>query len=220
MKESNSTISLRKFPTELLLVMFWDFDIPTLLNVCNVCKRFQEIGVEVLSKKFKEPGIGLRLTFGQGRGKFHVLFKFDEFNEQSGKFIFKLVIPLENQPSIIPMRFVHSPVVGSPVLSRVSIEGVSCNEFRAFPFSFTHPLSVRSQRLEGNFLQKSLTLRIKQSKEILKQVQYVYRMGHGTTNLRIPYAFRYSIDDTPPPPMKNTRGGERWLTPLSFECAP
>ena len=57
--------ALQEFPTELLLIIFHEFDIPTLLNVCNACKRFQQIGTEVLSKKFKEQAIGLTLTFGQ-----------------------------------------------------------------------------------------------------------------------------------------------------------
>src|SRR3954454_11201968 len=87
---SSSGSLLQNFPAELLFITFQDFDIPTLLNVCNVCKRFQQIGTEVLSKKFKEQTIGLTLTFEQEyKYRFNVPFEFTKFNEQSGNFIFK-----------------------------------------------------------------------------------------------------------------------------------
>src|ERR1041384_2675558 len=79
---------IQKFPAELLFMTFQDFDIPTLLNVCNVCKRFQQVGTEVLSRKFKEATIGLMLTFEQEyKYRFNVPFEF-KFNE-NGNFIFK-----------------------------------------------------------------------------------------------------------------------------------
>src|SRR5687767_1467849 len=115
----SKTSNFTKLPTELVLIIFQEFDISTLLNVCNVCKHFQQIGTEVLSKKFKEPEIGLVLTFEQGhRWRFNVTFEFSKFNEQSGKFIFK-------PKSKRPMRFIYSSMVGSPVLSKVSFTGVS-----------------------------------------------------------------------------------------------
>src|SRR5947208_2638421 len=87
---SFSTASLHKLPTEVLLITFQEFDVPTLLNVCNVCKLFQQVGTKVLSKKFKELKIGLMLTFEQEhRWRFNVPLGFSKFNEKSGKFIFK-----------------------------------------------------------------------------------------------------------------------------------
>ncbi|CAI2185176.1 14898_t:CDS:1 [Funneliformis geosporum] len=245
---SKPSLSLKIFPTELLLITFQNLDIPTLLKICNVCKRFLQIGTMVLSKKFKDPNIGLMLTFEQEhKWRFNVQFEFSKFNEQNGNFIFK---PIKLQST---MRFIHSSVVRNPVLSKVAITGIKCsnndgkvcNEIRV-PFSPTNvtnqnnhlttlpqpPASlsspsptpsnptIKSQKLEENFLQKSLPLGIKSHKDVLKKTQHVYRMGHGTTHLRIPYTFSYSVADKPPPPMQKTRGGERWLTPLNFECSP
>ena len=108
-------------------------------------------------------------------------------------------------------------MVRSPILSKVTVTGISpliSSALISFPFSSS------SKKPEQNSLQKSLTLNIKPCKDILKEVRYVYRIGHGTTHLRTPYIFRYSVADTPPPSMQKTRGGgERWLTPISFECA-
>ncbi|RIA98417.1 hypothetical protein C1645_870672 [Glomus cerebriforme] len=240
---SFSNKSLQEFPTELLLLTFNEFDIPTLLNICNVCKRFQQIGSKVLSKKFKEPKIGLLLTFEQEhKWRFNIPFEFSKFNEQNGKFIFK---PQTKQV----MRFIHSSMIRSPVLSKISIMGLNHNESSSSINEIHLPSntittttninnnniinnnnhqssttssnsSIKPKKLEENFLQKSLTLDIKSHKETLNKVQHVYRIGHGTTHLRIPYRFNYSIVDTPPPSTQKTRGGERWLTPISFECSP
>ncbi|CAI2185376.1 7290_t:CDS:2 [Funneliformis geosporum] len=234
---SKPSLSLKIFPTELLLITFQNLDIPTLLKICNVCKRFLQIGTMVLSKKFKDPNIGLMLTFEQEhKWRFNVQFEFSKFNEQNGNFIFK---PIKLQST---MRFIHSSVVRNPVLSKVAITGIKCsnndgkvcNEIRV-PFSPTNvtnqnnhlttlpqpPASlsspsptpsnptIKSQKLEENFLQKSLPLGIKSHKDVLKKTQHVYRMGHGTTHLRIPYTFSYSVADKPPPPMQKTRGGEQ-----------
>ena len=213
-------------PTELLLIIFQEFDIQTLFNVCNVCRRFQQIGTEILSKKFKDLKIGLMLTFEQEhKWRFNVPFEFNKCNEQSGKFIFK-------SKSKQALRFIHSSVVRSPVLSKISFMGISEIHFPHTPSTSTSSLlsltssspsnfSTRIKKIEENFLQKSQTLNIKPRSDTLKKVHYVFRMGHSTTYLRIPYTFRYSVTNTPPPSMVKTRdGGERWLTPISFECTP
>ncbi|CAG8487122.1 8543_t:CDS:1 [Funneliformis mosseae] len=247
---SKPLLSLKIFPTELLLITFQNLDIPTLLKICNVCKRFLQIGTMVLSKKFKDPSIRLMLTFEQEhRWRFNVPFEFSKFNEQNGNFIFK---PIKSRQQQSTMRFIHSSVVRNPALCKVAINGINCsNKNEKFgsdnrvPFSsnvtnhnnhlttlpqipvsnpsLTSPSPLppnKSQKLEENFLQKSLPLGIKSHKDDLKKTQHVYRMGHGTTHLRIPYTFTYSVSDRPPPSMQKTRGGERWLTPLSFECSP
>src|SRR4051795_2349902 len=104
---SSSGSLLQNFPAELLFITFQDFDIPTLLNVCNVCKRFQQIGTEILSKKFKEQSIGLTLTFDQEhKTRFIVQLEFNKFNKQNGKFIFK-------PKSRHPIRFIQSPMIRS-----------------------------------------------------------------------------------------------------------
>src|SRR5581483_5630241 len=106
--------SLQNLPTELLLIIFKEFDIPTLLNVCNVCELFQQIGAEVLSEKFQDPEIELMLTFEQEhKWKYNVPFRLSKFNRKNGKFIFK---PRSRQQ----MRFIQSPMVRSPVLSKIS----------------------------------------------------------------------------------------------------
>ncbi|CAG8619765.1 17744_t:CDS:2 [Rhizophagus irregularis] len=185
---SGSISSLDEFPVELLLLIFKELDIPTLLKVCNVCKRFQQISSKMLFNKFKEPNVGILLTFEQEyKWKSYIHFEISKYNEQTGKFIFK---PRSKQP----MRFINSPMVRNPILSKISI-------------------SV-------NLLQKPLSLNIKSHEETINKVQHVYRIGHGTSHLRIPYRFIYSITDTPPPSVNKTRGGERWLTPISFECSP
>jgi len=211
---------------------FHNFDIPTLLDLCNVCKLFQQIATEVLSKKFQEPKIGLMLTFEQEhKWKFNIPFEFGKFNEQSGNFIFE---PIKSRQS---MRFIHSSMVRSPVLSKVTITGIngSSNHHDGEPHepnvNTNHPSTpsttsssssstIKPKKFEENFLQNSLTLGIKSHKDILKKTRHVYRMGHGTSHLKIPYTFTYSVSETPPPSFQRTRGGERWLTPLSFECAP
>lgn len=239
---SVSVSSLDEFPVELLLLIFKELDIPTLLKVCNVCKRFQQISSKMLFNKFKEPNVGILLTFEQEyKWKYYVQFEISKYNEQSGKFIFK---PRSKQP----IRFINSPVIRNPILSKISISGLkpnACNKNLSpftttttttatsptptpSPTTTTTPTTIvpsstspnNSSKIEVNLLQKPLSLNIKSHKETINKVQHVYRIGHGTSHLRIPYRFIYSITDTPPPSMNKTRGGERWLTPISFECSP
>src|SRR5579883_3401944 len=100
-----SITSLDEFPVELLSLIFKELDIPTLLKVSNVCKRFQQISSKTLFNKFNEPNVGIMLTFEQEyKWKFYVQFEISKFNEQTGKFIFK---PRSKQP----MRFISSPMI-------------------------------------------------------------------------------------------------------------
>ncbi|RGB24917.1 hypothetical protein C1646_725035 [Rhizophagus diaphanus] len=234
---SGSISSLDEFPVELLLLIFKELDIPTLLKVCNVCKRFQQISSKMLFNKFKEPNVGILLTFEQEyKWKSYIHFEISKYNEQTGKFIFK---PKSKQP----MRFINSPMVRNPILSKISISGL--NNKNHLPFKTTStttatttatttpsptptPITIvpsstspnNSLKVAVNLLQKPLSLNIKSHEETINKVQHVYRIGHGTSHLRIPYRFIYSITDTPPPSVNKTRGGERWLTPISFECSP
>jgi hypothetical protein len=255
-----SLTSLDEFPVELLSLIFNELDIPTLLKVCNVCKRFQQISSKILFNKFKEPNVGISLSFEQEyKWKSCIQFEIIKYDELSGNFIFK---PRSKQP----MKFINSPVVRNPILSKISITGLNNNGTKV---SKKNPLttittattnnninttttttttitttttqttvpttaptttsiissippnnSSKVNKIQDNLLQKPLSLNIKSHKETINKVQHVYRIGHGTTHLRIPYRFKYSITDTPPPSMHKIRGGERWLTPISFECSP
>src|ERR1044071_9917136 len=112
---SKPSLSLQHFPLEILLMTFQTLDIPTLLDLCNVCKRFLQIGTDVLSGKFRDPKIGLTLTFEQEHKYMRdVAFKFCSIDKRNGNFIFKPI------PAILqPIRFIHSSVVRRPVLSKV-----------------------------------------------------------------------------------------------------
>src|SRR5581483_10086002 len=115
---SYSIISIQNFPTELLFIIFQELDIPTLLKVCNTCKRFQRIATEILSKKFNEPGVELRMTLEQEyKIMYNIPFTFSKFNRKNGKFIFKP----KSMDSMEYLRFVHSPIVKSPDLSKIFI---------------------------------------------------------------------------------------------------
>ncbi|CAG8589148.1 24993_t:CDS:1 [Dentiscutata erythropus] len=190
--------SLLTFPNELLLLLFESLDIPSILALSNVCNRFLLIAQVCLAKRFKDSNFELSLFFDQEfRRKLNIDFTFERFDLETGKFVF---IPKNDKP----IRFIHSRVVGSPKLRRIQFTGFD-NDAKSD---------------DKNLLQKSCTLPIDLNNSIIKKSSFVYRIGRGSTHLKSRYTFTYSISDSPPPLVRRTRSGERWITPLRFECSP
>ncbi|CAG8512243.1 1076_t:CDS:2 [Diversispora eburnea] len=189
--------TIKELPTEILLMTFSYLDISTLLCLSNVCKRFQIIGETCLAVKFKEPNVSLNLLFEQEhKWNYPVDFYFDHLNLNNGRFIFK-------PKAIEKIKFIHSSMVKKPTLYKVQIQRNKIIE-----------------PLMENFLQKSYALSTKEINTTIEKVASVYRIGHGSNHLKIPFKFTYSVTDIPPPTESINRGGERWITPKEFECFP
>ncbi|RIA85563.1 hypothetical protein C1645_781649 [Glomus cerebriforme] len=190
--------SLQVFPDEILLIIFSEADIPTLLSLSNVCKKFNRLANICLVDKFKEQNIGLILNFGQEHKlRSNVTMEFHHVNEENGNCVFQ---PKEVEN--IQLKFFQSPMVKCPKLYKISLNKTT---------QMTSPK-------DGNLLQKSIGFSIKSHEGICQKNHYVFRTGHGNSHLKVPFEFIYSIIDIPPPNETKSRGGERWITPLSFEC--
>ncbi|KAF0512403.1 hypothetical protein F8M41_018003 [Gigaspora margarita] len=191
--------SLLTFPNELLLLLFESLDIPSILSLSNVCNRFLLIAQICLAKRFKDSNFELSLFFDQEyRQKCCVNFIFERFDSETGRFIF---IPKNHKF----MRFINSRMVGSPKLRKIQFTG------------FDNNAKVDNK----NLLQKKpCAFPIELNNSTIKKNSFVYRIGRGSTHLKSRYTFTYSVSDSPPPLMRRTRGGERWIKPLQFECSP
>jgi hypothetical protein len=178
--------SLQIFPDEILLMIFLETDISTLLLLSNVCKKFKRLANVCLVDKFKEQNVSLNLTFGQEHKlRSNVTMEFHHVNENNGNFVFQ---PKEEN---FQLKYYNSPLLKSPKIYKVSLNNTT-----------------------QNLLQKSIGFSVKSHEGNCQKIQYVYRIGH----LKVPFKFIYSIIDIPPINDTKSRGGERWVTPLSFEC--
>ncbi|RIB24727.1 hypothetical protein C2G38_622529 [Gigaspora rosea] len=193
-----SISSLLTFPDELLLLIFEILDISTILSLSDVCNRFLSISQVSLAKKFKDSNIGPLLVFDQeNRRRCNIEFTFEQFELETGRFIF---IPKKSNV----IRFIHSRMILSPKLRKVLFTGIDNGANSDYK----------------NFIQKSCTLSIESNNSIIQKISTVYRIGRGSTNLKSQFNFTYSISDIPPPLTNKTRCGERWITPVRFECSP
>ncbi|CAG8683066.1 6616_t:CDS:1 [Dentiscutata erythropus] len=191
-----STSSLLTFPNELLLLLFESLDISTILSLSDVCNRFLSIGQVCLAKKLKDLNLGLSLIFDQEyRQIYNVEFAFEQFELESGRFIF---IPKKSEV----LRFTHSRMIMSPKLRKVIFTGIDDGANSDYK----------------NFIQRSCTLSVESNNSILQKISTVYRIGRGLTHLKTQFKFTYSISDIPPLSTDKIRRGERWLTPVRFEC--
>ncbi len=199
------------FSNEVLLMIFSEMDISTLLSLSSTCKDFRRLANICLSKIFKEQNVGLTLKFDQEhKWRSDLLMEFDHVNEKNGNFIFR---PKEENSLL---RFYHSALLKKPNIYKISLNNVT-----------TSPTNQQekenedaTQNDETNLLQKSVGISIKTRDGICQKIQNVYRMGNGSSHLKVPFIFTYSVVDIPPPNETKSRGGERWITPLSFECPP
>ncbi|CAB4484147.1 hypothetical protein RhiirA5_421829 [Rhizophagus irregularis] len=187
--------SLQTFPDEILLMIFSEADIPTLLSLSNVCKKFRRLSNVCLADKFKEENVGLNLTFGQEHKlRSNVKMEFHHVDETNGNFVFQ---PKEED---IQLKYYHSPMLKSPKIYKVAL----------------HDTTQAITQKDANLIQKSVGFSVKSREGNHQKIQYVYRTGY----LKVPFKFIYSIIDIPPVNDSKSRGGERWVTPLSFECPP
>ncbi|CAG8514001.1 8953_t:CDS:2 [Ambispora leptoticha] len=216
-------ITLNSFPNEILLLILQNLDIITLLSVCNVSKRFHQVSVVALESRFAEPNLRLHLGFEQEqKWRFNVDFKFSHVNTQTGNLVFR---PIKQQTSL---RLFHSPLLRNPSISKISLScrqissskslkpKSSSNSLRNLPSTNAHHNNHHVLKLDTNFLQKSCKFAIKSCGE-QEQQRDVYRIGHGSKHLQVSYSFKYTVE-TAPPTIRKLRGGERWITPISFEC--
>ncbi|CAH1766750.1 21793_t:CDS:1 [Entrophospora sp. SA101] len=206
----SSPLSLYNLPNELLLIIFSNLDMETLINLCSVCQKFKILAEIALEKKFEERKIGLTLYFEQEqRWKFNVNFIFDCVNQQNGNFVFK---PIANKKTSQDVTFYHSTVLRKPTLWKVAYNDNVGSDVRQ---------DENSQQYV-NLLQKPCPLSIKPRNQTFQKIQNVYRIGSGSKHLKVPYKFTYStksnnIDEADRP---RSRGGDRIISHLSFECSP
>lgn len=185
--------SLLIFPNEILLMIFEVIDdIPTLINLSSVCKRFKNVANNCLKHAFKSKNVGLRLFFEQERRLFFTVnFFFDSVDEKTGNFIFR---PKQAKP----FKFHNSSVTSNPTLWQI-IPSLDGDNKSSYPFNH-------------NLLQKSCKLSIKTPNRTYQKIKEVYRRSH----LKVPYSFSYFIESS----LKYEKkcGNERWIAPISFEC--
>ncbi|CAG8449306.1 3483_t:CDS:1 [Ambispora gerdemannii] len=209
------TTTLNSFPNEILLLIFQDLDLISLLSVCNVSKRFHQMATVALEMRFAEPNLRLNLGFDQEhKWRFNVDFKFSHVNTQTGNLVFK---PAKQQTSL---RLFHSPLLRNPTINKISL---SCRQVSSSNTlkskSKSSSTSLQSNILPSiptNFLQRSCKFSVKSCGQQERQ-RKVYRIGHGLTHLQVSYSFTYTVE-TAPPSIQKLRGGERWVNPIAFEC--
>ncbi|CAB5314720.1 unnamed protein product [Rhizophagus irregularis] len=108
--------SLQIFPDEILLMIFSEADISTLLSLSNVCKKFRRLSNVCLADEFKEENVGLNLTFGQEHKlRSNVKMEFHHVDETNGNFVFQ---PKEED---VQLKYYHSPMLKSPKIYKVAL---------------------------------------------------------------------------------------------------
>ncbi|CAI2200841.1 1060_t:CDS:1, partial [Funneliformis geosporum] len=194
------------FSTEILLIIFAETDITTLLSLSSTCKNFRRLASVCLADKFKEQNVGVNLTFEQEhKWRSNITMKFNHVNEENGNFVF--------QPKIdTRITYYHSAIIKNPNICKISLNNVKSSSTKEFQHQINEPTD------DTNLLQKSFGFSIKTRNRICQKIQYVYRTGNGCSHLKVPFGFTYSV--VIPPDGTKSRTGERWITPLSFECPP
>ncbi|CAJ0767239.1 11049_t:CDS:1, partial [Entrophospora sp. SA101] len=177
---------------------------------------FKILAEIALEKKFEERKIGLTLHFEQEqRWRFNVNFIFDCINQQNGDFIFKPTTNGQdnNENELQNNKFYHSTILRKPTLWKVTYNDNVNND---------NDKEDEKSQAYVNLLQKSCQLSIKSRNQTFQKIQNVYRIGNGSNHLKVPYKFTYSTKDNDSNEVNRlrSRGGDRIMNPLSFECSP
>ncbi|RUS35194.1 hypothetical protein BC938DRAFT_474402 [Jimgerdemannia flammicorona] len=181
---------LSALPNEILLAILEDLDISSLLSLCNVGTRFQTLAYIILAKRLLNNQSCVRLFFEQeSRWRFTVDLKLTSVNPYTGQFVFTPV-----KPTVL--RVFNSAILRNPTLQKIELLGPD----------------VESLKAQTNFLSLPKPLQIK----TMGSYRRCFSLHHPSTRTT---AFSLSYDVSPTPAdVKATRTGERWLTPVAFEC--
>ncbi|CAG8558540.1 10433_t:CDS:1 [Acaulospora colombiana] len=205
-KSNFSDVSILILPNEILYIIFEEFDVPSLISLSNVCNLFKEIARIYLAIAFKNENLSLLLGFEQEhKWYFNVDFVFDGICKKNGNFVFK---PRQETP----LKFFNSSVLNNPTLWRVLLN-TSKEHHHLDETNNSSPMAGPSGT-NTNMLQKSCKLSVKTPNSICQKTKVVYRVGNGSSHLKVPYKFSYSVTES----AQKTRAGERWIVPQSFEC--
>nr|CAG8644876.1 6175_t:CDS:2 [Entrophospora candida] len=182
----------------------------------NTKTEFKILAEIALEKKFEERKIGLTLHFEQEqRWRFNVNFIFDCINQQNGDFVFKPTTNGQdnNENELQNNKFFHSTILRKPTLWKVTYNDNVNND---------NDKEDEKSQAYVNLLQKSCQLSIKSRNQTFQKIQNVYRIGNGSNHLKVPYKFTYSTKDNDSNEVNRlrSRGGDRIMNPLSFECSP
>nr|CAG8625699.1 15500_t:CDS:2 [Entrophospora candida] len=193
-------ISAERIPSPLRYIFQW----------------FKILAEIALEKKFEERKIGLTLHFEQEqRWRFSVNFIFDCINQQNGDFVFKPTTNGQdnNENELQNNKFFHSTILRKPTLWKVTYNDNVNND---------NDKEDEKSQAYVNLLQKSCQLSIKSRNQTFQKIQNVYRIGNGSNHLKVPYKFTYSTKDNDSNEVNRlrSRGGDRIMNPLSFECSP
>ncbi|KAG9304973.1 hypothetical protein G9A89_003142 [Geosiphon pyriformis] len=237
-----SPYSLTTLPNEVLLLIFHNLDFATLLSLCNVSIRLNYLSNIIIAENFKDPNFRLLLGFDQeNKWKFNVDFTFShvvtfkdvdekkdgiDIKKRIGNLVFK---PTNEKTSL---RVFNSTLLRNPCINRVSL--VECkknsrlitgsrNKLRQLSnnqilYNTEKNSDSKSYYRQSflNFFQKSYNLPVKTSGTFIKE-RNVYRVGHSSKHLPVQFRFIYKVKESSPSTPK-LRSGERWITPVSFEC--
>ncbi|RHZ76888.1 hypothetical protein Glove_187g110 [Diversispora epigaea] len=210
---NTSFSSLLTFPNEILFMIFEEIDdIPTLINLSSLCKRFKHIANNCLKKLFEKKNVSLQLYFEQEHKlTFEIDFFLDRVDEKTGNFIFQ---PKQmKQLKFYSDQFIRNPTLWQMIFNMPNNEGDENNNGLAKLNNPNNPFNY-------NLLQKSCKLSIKTPNSTCRKTKEVYRVGDGSSNLKVPYIFSYFTENPPSSPSTSSeRIRERWIVPLSLECS-
>jgi hypothetical protein len=187
--------SLERLPNELLLRVLTYLDTPDLLHSAKLNVRFHQLSAKTLVSRItaRPDSLRLRAFFEQeSRWKFSVDLQLVAI-DQYGRFQFA---PVES----MVMRLFESKFLRSPSLHRISVVG---EDFDGVALD-----------MPENLLPKAKSLPLKecgQHRLVSTYSRLVTEMSSTQTTLV------YTVSKTPST-IEKVRSGERWVTPLRFEC--
>lgn len=193
--EPSQSHIIETLPNEILLRILNYLPTPELLHTTKLNRRFHHLSAKTLVVRLaaRPDALRLRAHFEQeSRWKFSVDMQLVAIDE-SGRFRFA---PIE----AMAMRFFESKMLRSPTMHKLSIVGT---DFDGMTLD-----------MPENLLPKSKPLPVKEIGQHRIASTYTRLVPQVATTQT---ALVYSVTKTPKALLK-VRSGERWVTPMLFEC--
>ncbi|KAI8581414.1 hypothetical protein K450DRAFT_232959 [Umbelopsis ramanniana AG] len=193
--ELSTTAGIDTLPNELLLRVLTHLPTPDLLHLAKLNRRFYHLSAKTLVLRLaaRPDALRLRAHFEQeSRWKFSVDMQLTAIDE-TGRFKFAPIQPMA-------MRLFESKMLRSPTMHKLSIIGTDFDGL--------------SLNVPESLIPKSQTLPLKE----LGQHRITSTYNRLVANVASTQtALVYNVTKTPEEFTK-VRSGERWVTPILFEC--
>ncbi|GAB5586351.1 hypothetical protein Unana1_01251 [Umbelopsis nana] len=193
--EPSQSQSIETLPNEILLRILTYLPTPELLHTVKLNRRFHQLSANTLVLRLaaRPDALRLRAYFEQeSRWKFSIDMQLIAI-DQSGKFKFAPVEPMA-------MRLFESKMLRSPTMHKLSIVGTDFDGL--------------SLNMPENLLPKGKSIPLKEIGQHRLTSTYSRLVPNITTTQT---ALIYTVSKTPEHLLK-ARAGERWVTPILFEC--